>query len=120
MTPDRTRIVYRCQTPEEARRRVARAEALVGTPFLRLPGNPPAHRVMFVASNGVKVRAEHVEMVFNDALLMDAVSNWGEDGPLYATTLDEDGPHQRECYEWALRAFAGVELPPQLRNPKAQ
>jgi hypothetical protein len=123
MTPegyDKVQIVYRCKDDAERVRRVQRAEKLCGTPFIRLPGEPPQHKILFVSGTGDKVRVEHIEMVFNDALLMDAISNWGEDGPLYGDTLDGDPPNMREAYEYALKAYAGVELPPQLRNPRSQ
>ena len=110
------KVVYRPKTPEEAERRVKRAQSLE-VPFICLPGNPPDHRVLFESRDGHKIRVDFVEMVFNDALFMDAVSNWGEDGPLYADTLDT--PIMREVYEYALKAYSGVELPIQLRNPRA-
>lgn len=110
------RVIYRPKSDEEARRRVERAELLVGTPFIPLPGNPPQHRVLFMASGGEKIRVEHVEMVWNDALLMDAISNWGEDGPLYKDTFAEDDRLTPEIYEYAERAYGGVDPPPQLRR----
>jgi hypothetical protein len=116
--PDRIRVVYRCKDDAERVRRVQRGEALVGTPFIQLPGKPRQDKVCFISTEGHKVRVNHVEMVFNDALLMDAISNWGEDGPLYAETLDR--PVMKETYDWAVKAYAGVELPPQLRNPRIQ
>lgn len=57
-------------------------------------------------------------MVYNDALLMDAISNWGEDGPLYTDTLGT--PVMRETYDYAIRAYKGVELPPQLVKRNVQ
>lgn len=113
-------IVYRPKTQEEAQRRADRAVALTGTPFLCLPGHAAdddaAHAtIAFRASDGTPVPVEAVEIVFNDALLMDAVSNWGEDGPLYRETYPPGG-RQLEIYEWAQRAYseAKVEIPPQL------
>jgi hypothetical protein len=99
------------------KKRLERAESLVGIPFLQLPGKPPQHQVCFVSREGVKVRVEAVEMVFNDALLMDAINGW--EAPLYVDGYPE-GSLQREVYDYALKAFAGVEIPAQLRNPKAQ
>lgn len=108
-------VVYRCKSPEESQRRVDRAKALVGTPFIRLPGDLPGHQVAFVSTEGHKVRVSDVEMVFNDAALMDAISNWGEDGPLYKATLKR--PIEQEIYNYAIRAYKDVELPPQLVRP---
>jgi hypothetical protein len=113
---DQVRLVYRPKTQAEARRRASRVDALLGTPFVCLPGNPPDHKVLFVSKEGHKVRVKDIEMVFNDALLSDAVSNWGEDGPLYCETLDSDV--HREAWEYAVKAYAGVELPEKLRNPR--
>jgi len=114
--PDKIQIVYRPKTDAEARRRVARMDRLIGTPFIPLPGNPPVHKVLFVSSDGHKVRVCDVQMVFNDALLADAVSEWGEDGPLYEDTLD-NATH-REAFEYARKAYASVKLPPHLVNPR--
>lgn len=123
--PGGVRVVYRSKSEEEAKRRAAKAMNLVGTPFLCLPGHErtdaAAHAaIAFTSSNGTPVPLEAVEMVFNDALLMDAVSNWGEDGPLYRDTLP-DPSLQLEVYEWAQRAYseAGVEIPAQLKRPEA-
>lgn len=100
---DQVRIVYRPKTKEEAIRRVARAEAAKG-PFLRLPGNPPEHKVLFRTATGMKVTVATVEMVYNDALLCDEISDNGKDGPLYRDTLDS--PDHREVYEYAIKAYA--------------
>ncbi len=117
MTEDRIRVVYSPKTHEERMRRVKRAEALVGTPFVRMPGDIPDHKVLFITTfGGQKIRRAEVEMVFNDALLSDAVSNWGEDGPLYSDTLENDA--HREVWDYAVKAYAGVELPEQFRNPR--
>lgn len=114
---DDVEIVYRPKTDEERRRRVDRCNQLVGTPFLSLPPGVTDYKaIVFTATDGTPIKAEDVEMVFNDALLMDAISNWGEDGPLYKDTLDK--PVMKEVYEWALTAYKGVELPPQLRPPE--
>ena len=78
-------LVYRPKSSAEAQRRENRARRLVGTPFVSLPGYPDRKAVAFVATNGYPVKVEDVEMVFNDAALMDAISNWGEDGPLMMT-----------------------------------
>lgn len=106
-------VVYRPKTKEEGQRRAKRAVEIQG-PFIRLPGNLPVHRVCFVARDGSKVRVGDVEMVFNDMLLMDAISGWGEDGPLYEDTV---GGLMAEILEWAKEAYAGVELPPAYIKP---
>ena len=54
-------------------------------------------------------------MVFNDALLMDAIGDWGKLAPLYSASIDG---RQREVYEYALKAYAGVEIPAKLRCPE--
>ena len=114
---DKIRVVYSPKTDQERRRRCARMDALVGTPFVRMPGDVPEHKVLFITKfGGQKIRRATVEMVFNDALLSDAVSNWGEDGPLYADTLDNDA--HREVWDYAVRLYAGVELPEKYKNPR--
>ena len=115
--PDKRRIVYRLYRPKtqaELLRRSERARHLVGSPFIHLPGNPHAHQVLAELPDGQKIRVGGVEMVFNDMLLMDAISNWGEDGPLYADTID--GEAHRAVYDYAMKAYAGVDLPPQFRS----
>ena len=108
-------LIYRPKTEEERNRRVARANALVGTPFVKLPGVTDHKSIIFTSKNGTGVSAEDVEMVFNDCLLMDAISNWGEDGPLVKDTYESD--LEREVYEFALKAYEGVEIPEKLRRP---
>lgn len=108
------RVVNSPRNPAEGRARVSRAEALVGTPFVRLPGVVDHSAILFTATDGTPIPAEAVEMVFNDALLMDAVGNWGELAPLYSATIKG---RQREVYDFALNAYVGVEIPPQLRRP---
>jgi hypothetical protein len=117
-TPDggEFQLVYRPKTEAERQRRADRANALVGTPFVSLPGVTDHKATLFTTKDGTPVPAEAVEMVFNDCLLMDAISNWGEDGPLYRDTLDTEV--MREVYEYGLKAYAGVEIPPQLRNSR--
>lgn len=113
----RVQVVYRPSTEEEALRRVERGEALVGTPSVSLPVD--ATKVLFITKSGMKVRKEVAEMVLNDALLMDAISAWGIDGPLYVDTLD--APDHLEVYHWVMEAVErlGVEIPEKLRRPAA-
>lgn len=109
-------LIYRAKTPEEGKRRADRAEQLCGTPFVSLPGVTDHSVILFTAKNGTPIPAEAVEMVFNDALLMDAISDWGKDGPLTFDTYDDD--LHREVYEYAQKAYEGVEIPEKLRRPK--
>jgi hypothetical protein len=97
------RIVYRPKTAEEARRRVARAQALVGTPFLHLPSRPGDQEIVFHTSKGTPIPAGAVEMVYNDMLFMDAVSDNGQDGPLYEDTCT---PEMLEVLNYARRMYA--------------
>jgi hypothetical protein len=108
---DKVEIVYRPKTHAEGERRVKRGEALKGTPWI----NPPValHKVVF-EYEGHLVRARDLGTVFNDACLMDAISSWGEDGPLYKDTLDGV---MALAYDEALKLYEGVEIPPQIRNP---
>ena len=117
MEQNKVRVVYRPKTKNEAIRRANRTEALIGTPFVCLPGNPPDHKVLFICQDQ-KIRVSDVEMVFNDALLSDAVSNWGEDGPLYSDTLESD--LHREVWAYAVKAYAGVQLPEKFRKPAVE
>ncbi len=121
VSPENVRLVYRPKSDAEAKRRVARAKSLVGTPFVPLPGITDHSTIVFHTKDGTPVPAEAVEMVFNDMLLCDAVSNWGKDGPLYSDDIDERPGNAstvyREVYEYALKAYAGVEIPKQLRRP---
>ena len=107
MSKDKVRVVYRCKDEAESNRRAARANILIGAPFLRLPDNPPEHKVLLVTKDGSKIRRAEVEMVFNDMCLMDAISNWGENGPLYKDTLDE---RHAEVLSFALEAYKHVPL----------
>jgi hypothetical protein len=116
-SPAKVEVVYRPKTAEERNRRVERMDKLVGTPFLSLPNVGDRKATAFTASNGYQVTFEDVEMVYNDCLLMDAVSNWGEDGPLCYDTYDA---LHREVCDFAKKAYenANVEIPLQLRQPK--
>jgi len=115
MITDSGEIVYRPKTEAEAQRRVERSKCLQGLPFLHLPDNPPQHRILF-EFHGVKVRVSNVEMVFNDALLMDAISNWGQDGPLYRDTLN-DAPVMNAAFWWACEAYKNINLLASVKMP---
>jgi hypothetical protein len=108
---DEVRVVYRCKTLEEARRRVARAEALIGKPFLRLPGNRDQKTVLFISRQNQAVTVEMVEQVYNDMLLMDAISDQGKDGPLTRETYGDDsqGRLMREVLDYAIEAYEGAK-----------
>ena len=88
--------------------RAERAESLAKNraPFIHLPGNPPEHKVLKEFPDGVKLRVSDVEMIYNDALLIDAAGGIG----LYVENLDYP-PYQRAAYELAMEMYAGVELP---------
>ena len=60
-------------------------------------------------------------MVYNDALLMDAISDWGIDGPLSKDTYGDTlrGKLMAEIYAFACEAYKSAELPPQLVNPRS-
>lgn len=96
------RVVYRPKTAEEGRRRWARMEKMKGTPFEHLPRQPTERSILDRASDGTEITVDMVEMVFNDAVLMDAVSDYGTDGPLYRDTIE--GIH-REVYDLAVRLY---------------
>ena len=52
-------------------------DSLVGKPFMLLPGKPSEHEVLGETSEGFKMRAGGVQMVWNDMLLMDAIEGAG-------------------------------------------
>lgn len=98
----------------EGLRRAERADKLLGTPFVRLPGEPQQDQIQFTATDGTPVPTEAVEMVFNDMLLMDAIVGWGEYGPLYEARCEG---RQLEVLQFARKAYDGVEIPEKLRRP---
>lgn len=87
-----------------------RRDKLLGTPFVRLPGEPPQDQIQFTATDGTPVPTEAVEMVFNDMLLMDAIVGWGE----YEARCEG---RQLEVLQFARKAYDGVEIPEKLRRP---
>lgn len=111
----RVKVVYTPKTQLEGQRRVDKAKSLVGTPFVRMPGNREDSEIVLTTSDGTPIPVEAVEMVFNDMLLMDAVSDWGKDGPLYETTCDK---RQLEVLEFAKKAYIDVEIPMAYRKPQ--
>ena len=84
-----------------------RAAAFVGKPFLRLHRYAPGE-VLLTAKEGTQITVEMVEMVYNDMLLMDAISDQGADGPLYRDTVEGT---QLEVLEFAVEAYAGANWP---------
>lgn len=111
-------VVYRCKDQAESDRRVARANWLVGTPFISLPEITDHKAILFTTKDGKEIPGEAVEMIFNDMLLMDAVSNWGEDGPLYKDTLDDD--LHREAFAIAMKLYANVPIPEKVSKAEAR
>lgn len=101
-------LVYRPKTEEEARRRAERAKSLVGVPFIHLPGSQEQDKILFTTTTGFPVKVSDVEMVYNDAKLMDSISDHGKDGPLYRDTLDT--PEMREVYAYAMKVYEGIEV----------
>ena len=97
--------------------RAQRAESLARAhaPFIHLPGNPPPHKVLKEFPDGAKIRVSDIEMVYNDALLIDAAGGVG----LYAEDLDYP-PYQRVAYELAMELYKGVELPEIWRRALAE
>lgn len=61
---------------EEGKRRTERANQLIGQPFVHLPGKPPQHKVL-ADIDGLKIRVETVEMVWNDKNFIDYVCGEG-------------------------------------------
>lgn len=100
--PDRIRVVHRPRDAAERARIIERTKQLIGTPFIQLPGNPPDHQVLFISTCGRKIRVKHVEQVYNDMLLCDAISDYGRDGPLYKDTIEG---LQLEIYNHAVEAY---------------
>jgi len=88
------KLVFR-PDPKDVPEIMRRQRLVLGQPFVFLPGRDP-YKVLTVIE-GHKIRAEDVEMVFNDALLMDFV--YRGIGPTSAET--DDGPMKE------IRALAG-------------
>lgn len=93
-------------------------QELCGTPFVTLPGINDHKAVAATIADGTpygrNITFEHLEQVYNDSLLMDAISNWGEDGPLYEQTLDAG---ELQVFRLARDLFAGVPIPAALQRP---
>ena len=85
---NRVEIVFR-PNPEDVPEIMRRTDLTLGQPFIQIPEEtrPDEHKVLAVI-DGQKIRREHVEMVFNDTVLMNFV---------YAQTghrsEDHDPPH---------------------------
>lgn len=105
--PPAVELVYTPKNSAEAARRTMRAAAFVGKPFLRL-ARYLSGDVLFTAKDGTQVTTQMVEMVYNDMLLMDAISDGGADGPLYKATVSGT---QLEILEYAMEAYAGAMWP---------
>lgn len=100
----KVRLLYSPKTDAERYRRAVRVELAKSQLFFKsLPGSPPQHKILFVSKDGHKIRVENVEMVYNDMLICDFVSDSGADGPLYRDTVN--GLHL-EVLEYALHAYS--------------
>lgn len=88
-------------TPREI---ASRAERLVGTPYKRLPGDLPEHKVLGITSSGKTITVADVEAVMNDAFLIDACRGPGEYSRLDAGN-DARSRIQREIYEFAVALY---------------
>lgn len=101
-TPEGVQLVYRPKDDAERARIIQRTKQMVGSPFIKLPSEPPQHKVLFISKCGNKIKVEHVEIVYNDAMLCDAISDYGKDGPLYKDTIEG---LQLEVYNYAIEAY---------------
>jgi hypothetical protein len=92
------RIVFR-PNPKDVPEIMRRQNLVVGQPFVLLPGAVPYHKVLG-EFEGTKIRRETVEMVFNDALLMDFV--YRGIGP---KSSDSDSPAMAAARELAAELY---------------
>lgn len=88
--------------------RLKRADAYRGTPFKRLPGDPPQHKVLGALADGFIVRVSVVEMVWNDMLLMNAIEGDGTYEALYPLD-DNGGCPQRQILELARKLYGAIQ-----------
>lgn len=70
--------------PKDVPEIIRRQKLIVGQPFVYMPNRDP--NKVYAVFNGCKVKAENLEMIFNDALLVDFV--YRGIGPT-STSLDE-------------------------------
>jgi hypothetical protein len=70
-------------------------DSMVGRPFVLLPGAPSEFKVAGVSRGGVKIRNGAIEQVWNDALLMDAISG--------------DGSYLRRCRDLEIQVLELAE-----------
>ena|SRR5216684_6688085 len=77
---------------------VKRIESRVGEPFEHIPGNPPSHHVLMELENGTRIRVEDVEMVYNDAKLM----NYGYGDGVYEANVS---PLELRIFELARELY---------------
>ena len=78
--------------------RQLKVDQFIGLPFVLIPGIPPDHTIAGETYEGVKLRVGAVQMVWNDMLLMDAISGIGT----YARTAL---PLELACIEVAERLY---------------
>lgn len=81
-----------------------RCEALLGLPFVCLPGKPPDHKVVGNFSDGSPIRALAVETCWNDMKLIDGANGVGTYGKSIV-----DSERGREVFALALKLYAGIE-----------
>lgn len=94
------RIVERAPSEAEGQRRADKAASLVGTPFKHLPGNPPQDQIVFTTTDRTPVPVSAVEMVWNDAWLIDQCCGEGHYAKINA------GRREAEVFAFAKRAYA--------------
>ncbi len=81
----KTELVFR-PDPKDVPEINRRGKLVTGQPFVSLPDAPNVHKVVG-EFKGHKIRIKDVEMVFNDAMMMDFI--YGGIGPTTAGTDDE-------------------------------
>lgn len=80
------------------------AESLAGTPFKRLSGNLPDHKILGRSSDGQRITVAVVEMVMNDAWMIDSCHGAGT----YESSNSGNDPvsvRTREAFELAVKLY---------------
>ena len=91
---------------EEGKKRVERGRKLIGQPFIHLPGNPRQHKVL-EKIDGIKIRVEAVEMVWNDMHLIDYVCD--EKGHYRKDLEEENNTLQLKVLDLAEKLYGDTE-----------
>jgi hypothetical protein len=107
-------IVFR-PDPKDVPEIMRRSDLVVGQPFLELPDRPPAHKVLGMI-DGIKVRREVVEMVFNDTILMNFIyreaGHQSRDGDAPGSPMVKIDALARQLYgefgEWVEKNFGVI------------